>query len=110
MSGRVGSAFDLAAVVALPLWTAAVIAAFFVVVCMLALVRGWPDGRSLTVARVALVLIAAVTAILVKQVVDKGEVLDIVPTTTTEASTTTSTTTASTSTTVVGTTSSVAGL
>ena len=59
MSGRVGSAFDLAAVVALPLWTAAVIAAFFVVVCVLALVRGWPDGRSMTVARVALVLIAA---------------------------------------------------
>jgi hypothetical protein len=59
MSGRVGSAFDLAAVVALPLWTAAVIAAFFVVVCVLALVRGWPDGRSMTVVRVALVLIAA---------------------------------------------------
>jgi hypothetical protein len=59
MSGRVGSAFDLAAVVALPLWTAAVIAAFFVVVCVLALVRGWPDGRGMTVARVAVVLIAA---------------------------------------------------
>ncbi len=59
MSGRVGSAFDLAAVVALPLWTAAVIAAFLVVVCMLALVRGWPDGRGMTAARVALVLIAA---------------------------------------------------
>jgi hypothetical protein len=59
MSNRVGSAFDLAAVVALPLWTAAVIAAFFVVVCVLALARGWPDGRSMTVARVALVLVAA---------------------------------------------------
>src|SRR5712691_2759030 len=59
MSGRVGSAFDLAAVVALPLWTAAVIAAFFVVVCVLALLRGWPDGRSMMAARVALVLIAA---------------------------------------------------
>jgi hypothetical protein len=59
MSGRLGSTFDLTDVVALPLWAAAVIGAFLVVVCMLACVRGGPDGRGSTVARVAMVLIAA---------------------------------------------------
>ena len=59
MSGRLGSAFDLTDVIALPLWAAAVIGAFLVVVCVLAFVRGGPDGRGGTVARVALVLIAA---------------------------------------------------
>jgi hypothetical protein len=59
MSSRVGSAFDLATVVALPLWSVAVVAAFLVMVCVLAWARGWRDARSTTVAGVAVVLIAA---------------------------------------------------
>jgi len=60
-----GWAFDLTDVVALSIWAAAVIAAFLVVVCALAFVRAGSDARSVTVARVALVLIAALVGLVV---------------------------------------------
>jgi hypothetical protein len=59
MSARVGSAFELIEMVALPLWAAAVLAACFLVVCVLAFLRGGPDGKRAAAARVALILIAA---------------------------------------------------
>jgi serine/threonine protein phosphatase PrpC len=78
-----------------------------------------PARRRLTVGFVlfvvALLLIAGVTALLVKGVVDKGDVVDIIPTTTTEVTTTTvapSTTTATSTSpesSVAGGTTSIAG-
>src|SRR5262245_14886158 len=63
MLARAGWAFDLTEVVALPLWAVAGIAAFVLVVGALAFVRGAADGRSVTVVRVTLALIAALVGL-----------------------------------------------
>ena len=67
MLSRTGWIFDQADVVALPVWAAVVVAAFIVVGCALAFVRGWTDDRGAIamMGRVALVLVAALVGLVV---------------------------------------------
>jgi hypothetical protein len=65
MFDRLGWVFDLTEVAALPIGAAAVIAAFIVVGCEFAFVRGRLHGRSMMVARLASVLIAALVGLIV---------------------------------------------
>ena len=62
MLSRTGWIFDQADVVALPVWAAVVVAAFIVVGCALAFVRGWTDDRGAIamMGRIALVLVGLV--------------------------------------------------
>ena len=65
MVSRAGWIFDQTDVVALPVWAAVVVAAFVVVGCALAFVRGWTDDRGAMMGRVALVLVAALVGLVV---------------------------------------------
>lgn len=67
MLSRTGWIFDQADVVALPVWAAVVVAAFIVVGCALAFVRGWTDDRGAIamLGRIALVLVAALVGVVV---------------------------------------------
>jgi hypothetical protein len=65
MVSRAGWIFDQTDVVALPVWAALAVAAFVVVGCALAFVRGWTDDRGAMMGRVALVLVAALVGLVV---------------------------------------------
>jgi hypothetical protein len=65
MVSRAGWIFDQTDVVALPVWAALAVAAFVVVGCALAFVRGWTDDRGAMMGRVAFVLLAALVGLVV---------------------------------------------